>query len=297
MAETKKAGATLIGDLTYPDRLYWPEQGITKTDLARYYLDMWERLEPFVRGRPLALLRCPEGIGQETFFQKHAWRGMNSAIRQVSDPEEPDRRPLVAIDSLKGLIGLAQAATLEIHPWGSRLNALDKPDMIILDLDPGEGIGWQAVVEAAFEARKRLEDAGLRAFVKTSGGKGLHVVSPLEPRAEWPEAKALTKAIADGMANDRPELYISTITKAKRASKIFVDYLRNQRGMTAVSPYSPRARPGAGISMPVGWEELSTIVGAAQFTIQNAAAHMATLHENPWKEFGKAARPLPQLGR
>lgn len=295
VTDKEKPAPTLLKGLTHPDRLYWPEQGITKLGLAEYYIEMWDWLEPFITGRPLALLRCPEGIHGEKFFQKHAWKGLNPAIKQVKDPAEPDDQALIAIDNLKGLVGLAQGGTLELHPWGSNLKNLDKPDMIILDLDPGEGVDWQAVIDGALEARNRLEAAGLKAFVKTSGGKGLHVVSPLKPKAEWPEVKAFTKSIADAMAEDLPDFYVSTITKSKRMSKIFIDYLRNQRGMTAVAPYSPRARAGAGVSMPLVWEELSAGIGAAHFTIQNAPARMAALGSDPWDGFWKAAKPLPKL--
>ena len=295
VGESEKPKSTLVKALTHPDRLYWPEQGITKLGLADYYIEMWDWLEPFITGRPLALLRCPEGIHGEKFFQKHAWKGVNPAVKQAEDPEEPGGQPLIAIDSLKEVVGLAQGATLELHPWGSNLKDLEKPDMIILDLDPGEGVDWQAVIDGAYEAKKRLEQAGLAAFVKTSGGKGLHVVSPLKPKAEWPEVKTFTKAIADGMAEDLPDLYVSTITKAKRTAKIFVDYLRNQRGMTAVAPYSPRARDGAGVSMPLTWDELSSGIGAAHFTVQNAPARMVALGVDPWDGFWKAAKPLPKL--
>jgi bifunctional non-homologous end joining protein LigD len=281
--------------LTHPDRLYWPEQGVTKQGLAEYYVEMWKWFEPFIAKRPLALLRCPEGIHGEKFFQKHAWKGLNPAIKQVKDPAEPDEQPLIAVDSEKGMLGLAQGGTLEIHPWGSDLKHIEKPDIIILDLDPGEGVSWQAVIDGAFEAKRRLEEAGLAAFVKTSGGKGLHVVSPLKPKAEWPEVKAFTKAVADAMAEDQPDLYVSTITKAKRSRKIFVDYLRNQRGMTAVAPYSPRARVGAAVSMPLTWDELATGIGSAHFTVLNAPARMAALGRDPWEGFREAARPLPKL--
>lgn len=290
-AETKNAAP--VKGLTHPDRLYWPEQGVTKAGLADYYTEMWDHIAPFITNRPLALLRCPEGIHGQSFFQKHAWKGLNPAIELLKDPKNPDDQPLIGIRDLKGLVGLAQAATLEIHPWGSDNRHLEKPDMIILDLDPGEGVGWQALIDAALEVRKRLEAAGLAAFVKTSGGKGLHVVAPLKPKATWPRVKAFTKAIADSMAKDSPERYVSTITKARRKGKVFVDYLRNQRGMTAVAPYSPRARDGAAVSMPLSWEELTPGIGPAHFTILNAPTRMAALKDDPWKGFRDAAEVIP----
>ncbi len=223
--------------LTHPDRLYWPDDGVTKEGLADYYAEVWNRIAPFVVERPLALLRCPDGIGGQQFFQKHAWKGLSDAIVLATDPAEPEK-PLIAIRDFDGLAGLVQAAALEIHPWGSTLADWERPDTIVMDLDPGEDVSWQSMIEAAKDVRERLAAEGLAAFVKTSGGKGLHVVSPLKPEANWPQVKAFTKAIANAMAADSPSRYVSTIAKAKRKGKILVDYLRNQRGMTAVAAYS-----------------------------------------------------------
>jgi len=279
--------------LTHPDRVYWPDEGITKEGLADYYTDVWRHIAPFIVGRPLALLRCPTGITGQSFFQKHAWKGLNSNIVTVKDPTDTaDEEPLIAINDLDGLIGLVQAAVLEIHPWGSTITDWEKPDTIIMDLDPGEGVSWETVIAGANEVRERLEKAGLAAFVKTSGGKGLHVVAPLTPKAQWPAVKAFTKTMADAMAADSPDKYVSTITKSKRTGKILIDYLRNQRGMTAVAPYSTRARPGAAVSMPLAWGELSPAIGPAYFTVLNAPTRLASLESDPWKDFRAAAAPL-----
>ena len=278
--------------LTHPDRLYWPQDGVTKEGLADYYSEMWKHIAPFITARPLALLRGPNGIAGDLFFQKHAWKGLNKNIRLVNDPADPQDQPLIAIDSLDGLIGLVQSGVLEIHPWGSTLSDWEHPDMIIMDLDPGDGVGWQAVIDAALEVKERLEQAGLACFVKTSGGKGLHVVAPLKPQADWAKAKAFTKGIADAMASDNPDKYVSTIAKAKRRGKILVDYLRNQRGATAVAAYSTRARPGAAVSMPLGWDELGPDIGPAHFTVYNATQRMAALGKDPWDGFRSAAVPL-----
>ncbi|MGA0532822.1 DNA ligase D [Hansschlegelia sp. KR7-227] len=277
--------------LTHPDRLYWPESGVTKQGLADYYMEVWPRIAPFVTGRPLSLLRCPGGVVEQCFFQKHAWKGMNSHIGQFKDPT--DDEPLLTIDSREGLLGLVQGGVLEIHPWGSTNAALETPDMIIMDLDPGEGVDWATIIEAAHEVKARLEAAGLAAFVKTSGGKGLHVVSPLKPKAEWPEVKAFTKAIADSMAGDDPARYVATVAKAKRGGKILVDYLRNGRGATAVAPYSTRARPGAAVSAPLAWDELGPEIGPAHFTVDNTPTRLAALGSDPWEGFRAAAAPIP----
>ena len=277
--------------LTHPDRLYWPDEGITKEALADYHAGIWPRIAPFVAGRPLALLRCPGGIDGQRFFQKHAWNGMNPHVLRVKDPGDKNAEPLVAISDLDGLMGLVQSAALEIHPWGSTLSDWERPDMITMDLDPGEGVAWEAVVAAAQEVRQRLADAGLESFVKTSGGKGLHVVAPLVPKAGWPAVKAFAKALAGAMAADAPGAYVATVAKARRKGRILIDYLRNGRGMTAVAAYSPRARPGAPVSMPVEWEELDRI-GPASFTVGNTPERLAALSRDPWEDFRPAARPL-----
>lgn len=279
-------------NLTHPDRIYWPDVGVTKEGLADYYTDVWRYMAPHVVGRPLALLRGPSGIAGQTFFQKHAWKGINRHIVLVSDPGEKDEEPYLAINDLDGLIGLVQSGVLEIHPWGSTVADWDRPDTIIMDLDPGEGVEWPAIIEAAQETRQRLEGAGLTAFVKTSGGKGLHVVAPLKPKADWPTVKAFTKSVADAMAGDRPDLYVSTIAKAKRRGKILIDYLRNQRGMTAVAPYSTRARPGAAVSMPLAWDELGPDIGPDHFTVDNTPTRLAALSSDPWADFRRSAKPL-----
>jgi bifunctional non-homologous end joining protein LigD len=277
--------------LTHPDRVYWPDTGVTKAGLADYYAHVWRLMAPFIVNRPLALLRGPDGIEKPLFFQKHAWRGMTKHALLVEDPTKKGEQS-IAIRDFDGLIGLVQGGTLEIHPWGSTLNDWEKPDMVNIDLDPGEGVAWQAVIAAAHEVRARMQDLGLTGFVKTSGGKGLHVVAPVKPKVEWPEVKAAMKALADAMAADSPDLYVSTITKSKRRGKILIDYLRNGRGATAVAPYSTRARPGAPVSMPLSWDELGDGIGPNYFTVENAPARIHGLDADPWADFRKAEAPI-----
>lgn len=276
--------------LTHPARVYWPDRGITKADLAAHYERVRRVIAPHVVGRPLALVRCPEGIDGQRFFQKHPWKGMQKAIRAVPDPKEP-AEAMIAIDDLDGLIALVQGAALEIHPWGSTLAAWEKPDRLILDLDPDEGLGWDKVVAGAWAVRERLESAGLAAFLKTSGGKGLHVVAPLTPRAAWPQVKAFCKGLAAGMAADEPEAYVATISKARRKGRILIDWLRNQRGATTVAPWSTRARPGAPVSVPIAWEEAADL-RADSFAIPDIAGRLAEAPD-PWADFLAAAQPLP----
>lgn len=274
-------------NLTHPDRVYWPDVGVTKAGLADYYIQVWRLMAPYVVNRPLALVRGPEGVGKPLFFQKHAWKGMNSQIKTAKDPADPAEEDIV-IQDLDGLLGLVQGGTLEIHPWGSTIERWEKPDMVNIDLDPGDGTTWEDIIVAAQEVRERFEAMGLTGFVKTSGGKGLHVVAPVKPKAEWPDVKAAMKALADGMAGDSPDRYVSTITKSKRKGKILLDYLRNGRGATAVAPYSTRARPGAPVSMPVAWEELTDAIGPAYFTVNNATVRLAQLASDPWGDFRSA---------
>lgn len=283
--------------LTHPDRLYWPDDGVTKEGLADYYAEIWKHIAPYVVGRPLALLRCPNGIKGEKFFQKHAWKGLNPNIELAIDPTASSEAPLIAVQDFDGLIGLVQSAVLEIHPWGSTLADWERPDTIIMDLDPGEGVPWGAVIAAAKETRERLKDAGLASYVKTSGGKGLHVVSPLKPKAEWPAVKAFTKSVADAMASDSPKRFVSTINKSKRRGKILVDYLRNQRGATAVAAYSTRARPGAAVSAPLSWDELTLGIGPSYFTVENLPTRLASMKTDPWEGFRAAATALKEQRR
>ncbi|MDE1995463.1 MAG: non-homologous end-joining DNA ligase, partial [Rhizobiaceae bacterium] len=217
---------------------------------------------------------------------------INPHIEQIADPEDTEGEKLLRIRDFDGLVALVQSATLEIHPWGTTTGHWEKPDMIIMDLDPGEDVEWSAVIAAANEIRERFSALGLSSFVKTSGGKGLHVVAPLKPKAGWPEIKAAAEAIAEGMSADSPEKYLSVAAKAKRGGHIFIDYLRNGRGNTAVAPYSTRARPGAAVSMPLAWDELTSKIGPASFTLKNAATRLAAGSADPWADFFDAAKPL-----
>src|SRR5690606_16232374 len=188
-----------------------------------------------------------------------------------------------------GLIGLVQGATLEIHTWQASLDELEKPDQLVIDLDPGDGVAWSAVIDAATEVRERLEAAKLAPFLKTTGGKGLHVVAPLKPAAGWDAVKDFARQIADSMEADAPDRFIARATKAERKGKIFVDYLRNGRGATAIAPYSTRARQGATVAMPLGWDDLGPEIGPGYFTVDNAMARLDNLDADPWADFRKAA--------
>lgn len=286
-------GSAMVGKvkLTHPDRVYWQDAGITKRDLADYYTQLWKWMRPHVAGRPIALVRCPEGASGECFFQKHATMGIATEHLHLV-PEKGDK--IISIDNLNGLIALVQAGVLEVHTRGTTIDDRERADRLVFDLDPGPGTNWRDVAAAAREVRKRLSALKLKSFLKTSGGKGLHVVLPIKP-TPWEEAKDFTHAIAASMAADAPDRYIATATKSGRKGKIFVDYLRNTREATAVAPYSTRARPGAPVSVPIDWSELGALKGANQYTVQNLTQRLSRLRKDPWANIGRLRQALPKL--
>jgi bifunctional non-homologous end joining protein LigD len=245
---------------------------------------------PHIVERPLSLLRCPSGTAAKCFFAKHPWQGLDDSVTRVDVGE---KEPMLVIEDLAGLINMVQASIVEIHPWGSRITHLDEPDRLIFDLDPGDGVPWSAVIAAAKEVRDRLADLELVSFLKTSGGKGLHVVVPIEPRASWNEAKVFTASIASQMAADHPDKYIATLAKRARQGRIFIDYLRNARGATAVAAYSTRGRPDASVSTPIEWDEISEGLKADHFTLGNLGHRLKFLQHDPWEGFFKIKQLLP----
>lgn len=271
--------------LTHPDRILWQGQGLTKLGLAEYYAGIADWILPHVTSRPLALVRCPSGSEGECFFQKHAFAGLTDAIEVVAVPEKQGSDETLVIRDLRGLISLVQASALEIHPWGADIEDVERPDRLTFDLDPGEGIDWETLAEAAREVRQRLLDVGVESFVKTTGGKGLHVVSPLKPELDWDELKEFTRRIALSMEADNPRRYVSTMAKKARAGKIFVDYLRNGRGATAIAAYSTRARPNAPVSTPLRWDELGPGMTPDRFNVSNLPRRLSALRSDPWEGF------------
>jgi len=288
----KKADVSVAGvRLTHPDRIYWDDAGITKRDLANYYVQVWKWMQPHVAGRPIALVRCPEGASGQCFFQKHARAGIPTEHLHLV-AEKGDK--IISIDDLPGLIALAQGGVLEIHTRGTTIDDRERADRLVFDLDPGPDTGWKDVVSAARDVRERLTSIKLTTFLKTSGAKGLHVVLPIKP-TPWEDAKRFARAVAEAMEADAPERYVSTAAKAKRSKRIFIDYLRNSREATAVAPYSTRARAGAPVSAPIDWSEISNLKAANQYTVQNLGQRLSRLRKDPWAGIGRVKQALPKF--
>lgn len=278
--------------LSNPDKVYYPEAGLTKLDIAKYYEAVASHLLTYATRRPISLVRCPDGIDGQRFFQRHAMKGMSAAIKQVPIPGGESKKPYLYIDSEEGLFGLVQIGTLEIHDWGVSLKQIDKPDRLVFDLDPDEELPLATLKAAAVEVRAFLGDLGLKSFLKSTGGKGLHLVAPLTPRLGWDEVKAFAKAVADALVAARPDRYTANPLKRTREGKIFVDYLRNQRGGSAIVNYSTRAKEGAPVAVPLRWDELKGLKAAAPYTVKTLPARLKALKRDPWEGFFAARQSI-----
>jgi bifunctional non-homologous end joining protein LigD len=269
--------------LTHPEKILDAESGLTKQMLADYYWEIADHLLPYIAGRPVSLVRCPDGVGKPCFFQKHVNATLPKDIRSVDVPNRKtgETEAYVTIDTPKALAGLAQLGVMELHPWGSRNDDLEHADRLVFDLDPDEALAWPEVTRAAEEVRMHLKKLGLESFLKTTGGKGLHVVAPIEPEYGWPEVKEFARNVAVEMERAAPDRYLSKMTKSARVGKIFLDYLRNEREATSVAAYSPRARAGAAASMPLSWAELKSKTRPV-FRVVDFAKWRARLKRDPW---------------
>lgn len=276
---TKKTSGV---NITHPDRVIDPQSGTQKQQLAQFYEGISEWLLPFLRNRPVSLLRAPEGIEGEQFFQKHSERLAIPNIKQLDQALDPGHARLMEIDSVNALLGAVQMGTVELHTWGATADKIETPDLFVLDLDPDPALPWKAMLEAAQLTLSVLDELGLEAFVKTSGGKGLHLVIPLARRDGWDSVKAFAKAIAQFMTQQLPERFTATSGPKNRVGKIFIDYLRNARGASTVAAYSVRARPGLPVSVPVSREELKGLRGAQQWTVANLQERLQRLKSDPW---------------
>jgi bifunctional non-homologous end joining protein LigD len=273
--------------LTHPDRELWP--GITKRDLAEYWQAVAPHALPGLAHRPLAIVRCPEGIAGEHFFQKRAHGGMPEAIREGS----ASRSPYFAIDDLHGLVAMAQMSAIELHAWGSSEADPLRPDQIVFDLDPGEGVKFADVAKAALDVRDRLQSLGLRSFCRTTGGKGLHVVVPLVPEEGWEVVKPFCRSFAELMSDEEPQRFLPTLKKVDRRGRILIDWLRNGLGATAIASYCPRARPGATVAAPLSWDEVTPKLDPAAFTLASVRQRLAEQKTDPWDDFTVMRQKLP----
>jgi bifunctional non-homologous end joining protein LigD len=287
-AAGKQPAETVAGvRLSHPDKVLYPGHGITKRDLALYYERIGDWILPHLRDRPLTLVRCPAGQGGDCFYQKHLTEQFPPSILRVELEEGGKMVTYGALDSPAGLVALVQMGALELHIWGSHRDRVERPDYLVFDLDPDEGLDWARVVAGARLVHDLLAELGLRTFLKTTGGKGLHVVLPLARRHDWDEVKAFTRALAEKIAAADPQHYTSHLPKAQRKGRIFIDYLRNQRGATSIAAFSSRSRPGAPVSTPLDWEELDSDVRGNTYTVETLPRRLENLTADPWQGFNE----------
>lgn len=289
-AETKVAYP-----LTNPGRVLYPADGITKLELAKYYEQVADRMLPYLADRPLSLLRCPEGQAKACFFQKHAAAGTPDVLRRIEITEKDGPETYLIADDLPGLLSLAQMGVLEIHLWGARADRLGYPDWFVIDLDPAPDVAWKTVVETGLFIRDWLDKLELTTFAKLTGGKGLHVVAPLAPRrSDWDRVKSFTQSLAQTLAETFPDRFIAKMSKAARRGKIFIDYLRNDQGSTAIAPYSARANEQAAVAIPISWKELSADTKSGAWTVRNLSDRFPKLKKDPWQDFFENKQTLPK---
>ncbi len=276
--------------VTHPDRVLFEAQGLTKRDLIDYYLSVSDLILPHVANRPLSLVRCPQGSGGECFFQKHASQGFPAEFGHIRIKEKSATREYMIIEDERGLVAAVQVGALELHVWGARTDTLEKPDRMVFDFDPDEGLPFARVRDAAKDMRERLRRLGLESFAMATGGKGIHVVVPLAPKHSWDEHRNFAEALARLMEDEEPERFVANMSKARRKGRIFVDYLRNGRGATAISPYSTRARAGAFVATPVSWLQLARLKDAHPASIKDARK---LLKADPWPDYEQVKQALP----
>ncbi|MFM0222400.1 DNA ligase D [Paraburkholderia dipogonis] len=277
--------------ISHPDRVIDKSSGTRKIDLVQYYESVADWMLPHLQDRPVSLVRAPEDIGGELFFQKHSQKLSIPNVTQHPglDPGHP---ALITVDTLKALVGAAQMGTVEFHTWNAVVSSIEKPDRVVFDLDPDASLGWERMIEAAQLTRSLLEELGLKSFCKTSGGKGLHVVVPLAKQAGWDEVKDFSQAVAQHMAATLPKYFSAKMGAQNRKQKIFVDYLRNNRGSSTVAAFSARARPGLGVSVPLSWDEVAATTGGDQWTIENLHERLAELKSDPWADYAKTRQRI-----
>ncbi len=290
--KTKENTSKMNFSFSHPDRILFTDPNITKIELAEFYQNINKWILPHIINRPLSLVRCPQGGLEHCFYQKHIDENLPDGIYTIDLEEKHSSDKYLYIKDLNGLMALVQLGVLEIHPWGCHIDQIEKPDLITFDLDPGPGVKWEKVVQIAHYLNEQLENIGLKSFVKTTGGKGLHIVIPLLPDKDWVTVKSFAHAFVNLMVEQNPKDLIGTMAKSKREGKIFIDYLRNNRGATSVAAYSTRAKPGAPISTPLSWEELTSKIQSASYTIHNLLQRLNKLKNDPWENYFKTKQTL-----
>lgn len=278
--------------ITHADRVMYPDAGVTKLDVARMYAAIADWILPHLQDRPLTLVRCPEGIAQGCFYMKHSKVWAPPAVRRVKIQEKTKIGEYLVVDTLPALISLVQMNVLEIHTWNSRVAAIEQPDRLVIDIDPGSHVTWKQVIEAARLVRRLLTDLGLASFVKTTGGRGLHVVVPLRPHADWRQCLDFARGLAAAMVRHDPAMFTTAFAKAGRERRILIDYLRNNRTNTSIAAYSTRGRPGAPVSVPIRWEELRPALDPLQWTFRTVPDRLKRLRKDPWDGYDQARQRL-----
>ena len=292
---TKKPRASIDAIvITHPEREVFPGEGISKQDIADYYRAVMEHFLPGVKGRPTSVIRCPAGVGDGCFFQKHSVDGLKHVPTARLKEESGHQGDYLFPDTADAVIELVQFGAIEFHPWGATVEDPEHATQMVFDLDPAADVNWQRVVQGARCVRSLLAKLGLTSFVRTTGGKGLHVVVPLKPACAWDTVKLFAHSFADTLAKTYPNEFIAVASKTRRRGLIFMDYLRNARGATSVASYSVRARPGAPVAVPLRWEELGKLKSGAHFDIHSLPKRLARLRTDPWDGFDQLHQDLSQ---
>lgn len=300
-AQRKSGNRPLVAGIgiSNPQRVIDAASGATKLALAEYYLSVADWLVPQLAGRPLSIVRAPEGVAGERFFQRHCGRLKMPHMRALPKDLDPEHARLIQADGIAAVIEAVQMGTVEFHTWNARSDRIERPDRVIFDLDPDPALPWSSMLEATGLTLQLLDALGLQAFLKTSGGRGMHVVVPIDRRHGWEQVRQFARAVTERLARQTPALIVDKMGPQNRIGKIFVDYLRNQKGASTVAAYSARARPGLAVSVPIGHDELERIEAADQWNIHNLHERLATLPGDPWARYGATRQGIGQalLGR
>ncbi|EXF46741.1 ATP-dependent DNA ligase [Pseudomonas sp. BAY1663] len=295
-AQRKSGNRPLVAGIgiSNPQRVIDAASGATKLALAEYYLSVADWLVPQLAGRPLSIVRAPEGVAGERFFQRHCGRLKMPHMRALPKDLDPEHARLIQADGIAAVIEAVQMGTVEFHTWNARSDRIERPDRVIFDLDPDPALPWSSMLEATGLTLQLLDALGLQAFLKTSGGRGMHVVVPIDRRHGWEQVRQFARAVTERLARQTPALIVDKMGPQNRIGKIFVDYLRNQKGASTVAAYSARARPGLAVSVPIGHDELERIEAADQWNIHNLHERLATLPGDPWARYGATRQGIGQ---